>query len=563
MKELIYSLIVNIALLVLIANFLSKIQLIQDMIMQEKRSIRVDLFLSCIFGGLILLSDYLSIDVGSYSLNARIVGAMASGLLGGPLVGFFSSTLGSIHILFFFTPEIFARGAAFSTVLCGLLGSGFYPYFQRGKWKYRDLFALGCFGGICEMIGLLRMTVSLDIAVQAILDVAVPMIVLNACGLLVFISSFNTIFLQQDIESSRQIQKMSELAKRCMPLFHEGFHHAENMHRLTSIVLEETDWTGVMLTDRDTILDCQSIPERQEREGDCDAIRNGNLPDEAKLAMDSGELVVVHRVSENSPWYEEMQSYSIMAAPFIVGNESVGCMLVWFKKQWVFRKSAQEFLQHFVMIGSFQLTMKKLEEQNLLARKAEFKALQFQVNPHFLFNALNTISCICREDSEKARELLLVLANYFRYDLRLESYLVPLKEELEHVKDYLKIEKARFEEKLTVTYDVQGDVTLEIPMLILQPIVENAVRYGMDARGNRVVQIQITETEQDLQVFIRDKGKGFAPEVLERFQKGQALGNHIGLLNVHKRMKNAYGEAYGLQIQTSEKGTTVGLRFKK
>ena len=124
MKELIYSLIVNIALLVLIANFLSKIQLIQDMIMQEKRSIRIDLFLSCIFGGLILLSDYLSIDVGSYSLNARIVGAMASGLLGGPLVGFFSSTLGSIHILFFFTPEIFARGAAFSTVLCGLLGSG-------------------------------------------------------------------------------------------------------------------------------------------------------------------------------------------------------------------------------------------------------------------------------------------------------------------------------------------------------------------------------------------------------------------------------------------------------
>ena len=215
------------------------------------------------------------------------------------------------------------------------------------------------------------------------------------------------------------------------------------------------------------------------------------------------------------------------------------------------------------MIGSFQLTMKKLEEQNLLARKAEFKALQFQVNPHFLFNALNTISCICREDSEKARELLLVLANYFRYDLRLESYLVPLEEELEHVKDYLKIEKARFEEKLTVTYDVQGDVTLEIPTLILQPIVENAVRYGMDARGNRVVQIQITETEQDLQVFIRDKGKGFAPEVLERFQQGQALGNHIGLLNVHKRMKNAYGEAYGLQIQTSEKGTTVGLRFKK
>ena len=219
MTELVEAMIVNIALLTLIANALSKIQKIQHMILMERRSVRVDLFLSCIFGGLIIVSNYLSIDVGSYSLNARIIGAMASGLLGGPLVGFLSSMLGAAHTLFFFTPKVFARGAAFSTILCGLLGAGFYPYFQRGKWKYRDLFVLACFGGLCEMISLLRMTVKLDVAVQAILDVTVPMIVLNAFGLLIFVSSFNTVFLQQDIESSRQLQRVTELAKRCMPLF--------------------------------------------------------------------------------------------------------------------------------------------------------------------------------------------------------------------------------------------------------------------------------------------------------------------------------------------------------
>ena len=279
--------------------------------------------------------------------------------------------------------------------------------------------------------------------------------------------------------------------------------------------------------------------------------------------MDSGELVTLHQVPKGSQWYETMQSYSIVAAPFIVGTESVGCMLIWFQKKWVFRKSMQEFFQHFVTNGSVQLTRTRLEEQNQLTRKAEFRALQFQVNPHFLFNALNTISSICRENSEKARDLLLVLANYFRYDLRFESYLVPLEEEINHVQDYLEIEKARFEEKLSVRYEIDADVTIEIPTLILQPIVENAVRYGIDNRGNRSVDIRISETESDVIVEISDCGKGFAPDILEKFRQGQYLDNHIGLTNVHKRLKNAYGEDHGLQIQTSEQGTTVGMRFKK
>ena len=137
------------------------------------------------------------------------------------------------------------------------------------------------------------------------------------------------------------------------------------------------------------------------------------------------------------------------------------------------------------------------------------------------------------------------------------------KEEINHVQDYLEIEKARFEEKLSVRYEIDADVTIEIPTLILQPIVENAVRYGIDNRGNRSVDIRISETESDVIVEISDRGKGFAPDMLEKFRQGQSLDNHIGLTNVHKRLKNAYGEDHGLQIQTSEQGTTVGMRFKK
>ena len=128
--------------------------------------------------------------------------------------------------------------------------------------------------------------------------------------------------------------------------------------------------------------------------------------------------------------------------------------------------------------------------------------------------------------------------------------MVPLREELEHVKDYLQIEKARFEEKMQVTYEVPEKMEILVPTLILQPLVENAVRYGIDRTGCRYVEIS-------------DHGKGFPEEVLEKIAKDEPVGSSIGLQNVHKRMKSVYGEERGLQIQSTPKGSTVKLYFYK
>lgn len=143
-------------------------------VLQEKRGLKGDLILSMIFAGLIILSTCIGVKITSYSLNTRVIGAMSAGLLGGPLVGLYSSAIGAIYVLIFSTPRAFARGSAFATILFGLLGAGFYPYFQRGKWKYTDLFLLACFAEICDMGILLRMTVSLEVAVDTIVDAALP-----------------------------------------------------------------------------------------------------------------------------------------------------------------------------------------------------------------------------------------------------------------------------------------------------------------------------------------------------------------------------------------------------
>lgn len=562
-KDIVYALIVNIALLAIIANLLSRIQTVQKLILQEKRGLKGDLILSMIFAGLIILSTCIGVKITSYSLNTRVIGAMSAGLLGGPLVGLYSSAIGAIYVLIFSTPRVFARGSAFATILFGLLGAGFYPYFQRGKWKYTDLFLLACFAEICDMASLLRMTVSLEVAVDTIVDAALPMIIMNAIGMIVFISNFNGVFIFQDLESSRQIQKMSVLSKKCLPLLQDGgLNKAENMKKLSDIILKETQWSGILFTDREKVIQwqCKAKDEQaifyQAKYGD-------PIPEICRQAMEEGKLVKYEAQTGEKKWIHTAQDYSISSVPFQVKNQSVGSLTVWMKRQWMDRQSEIELLQHLMTLGSSQLAVLELEQQKNLLAQAEFKALQFQVNPHFLFNALNTISWVCRENPEEARKLLLTLADYFRYNLNYDAYMVPLREELEHVKDYLQIEKARFEEKMQVTYEVPEKMEILVPTLILQPLVENAVRYGIDRTGCRYVYIGITEEADAYRVEISDHGKGFPEEVLEKIAKDEPVGSSIGLQNVHRRMKSVYGEERGLQIQSTPKGSTVKLYFYK
>lgn len=554
-NTLVFKLILNIGLLVLVANLLSKFRIIQELIIQERRSLKSQVLLSVVFGGVIILSTYTGIDIGSYSLNTRVIGAMAAGLLGGPVVGLYASLIGAVYVYFFSLPQAFAMASAFSTTLFGLLGGGFYPYFQRGKWKYKDLFLLACFAEICDMVSLLRFTVPVQMALNTILDISIPMIVLNAFGILIFISSFNNVFIQQDIERSRQLHQASELMKKCLPQLLMGIDSKENMERLAEIILEETDWAGVMVTNK------YEIVAHRQRESSEYLQPEAGIPDVGIQAMEKKNMETMYKVPVTSAWHECMKDYSLVAAPVVIRDQAEGCLIVWVKKQWMFRQSELELLQHLVTLSSYQIALAELEQQKRMRQKAEFKALQFQVNPHFLFNALNTISWVCRENPERARELLVILANYFRYNLNNDAYMVPMEEEMDHVRDYLELEQARFEEKLVVTYDVPEYMEIEIPTLILQPIVENAVRYGMNREGKRVVMIRAVRTENGYVVRIQDEGKGIPEDVLEKLAGGQAVGNSIGLSNVHKRMKSIYGEEQGLHIISSGKGTCVELHF--
>ena len=218
-------------------------------------------------------------------------------------------------------------------------------------------------------------------------------------------------------------------------------------------------------------------------------------------------------------------------------------------------------LEHMAQHLQQQMELNRQEQDKL--RAMELALLQSQINPHFLYNALNTISCICDEDAGKASDLILTLASYYRQTLENDQYMLDIDTEINHVRTYLEIEKARFEEKLRVEINVEDGLSCQVPSFILQPIVENAVRYGNSADGVRRVEISAKRvqsgTGEDLvRIGVRDHGKGFEPEEAERILTGNKTGS-VGLKNVNERLKSTYGKRYGLEIRNTDDGADVSF----
>lgn len=181
---------------------------------------------------------------------------------------------------------------------------------------------------------------------------------------------------------------------------------------------------------------------------------------------------------------------------------------------------------------------------------SELAFLQAQIKPHFLYNALNTFVAISRYDVDKARDLITEFGNYLRRSFAFKdlSQLTSLKNELEFVRAYLEIEKARFEERIEVAYDLPDNLETRIPMLMLQPIVENAVVHGILPKdeGGRI-EICIKREQTAFHFKVKDNGVGMAPDQKSSIFN-RAFGSGVGLSNIDRRLRKLYGK--GLQINS-------------
>lgn len=221
---------------------------------------------------------------------------------------------------------------------------------------------------------------------------------------------------------------------------------------------------------------------------------------------------------------------------------------------------------------SMQVQLAQLDRQAQLAAEAELNALRAQINPHFLFNTLNTIVSYSREEPDMARRLLLRLSDLFRTTMNLNGQIIPFAEEYQHVKNYLFIEQARFRDRLRISYDIDPQVLkVGVPALSVQPLVENAIRHGIAPKkgvGQIAVAARLDFILLRLLITVRDDGVGIPadriPELLKpRPSTGPSrpAGRGVGLANINERLKRLYGEAYSLQIESRPGDTRVHMRI--
>jgi two-component system LytT family sensor kinase len=221
-----------------------------------------------------------------------------------------------------------------------------------------------------------------------------------------------------------------------------------------------------------------------------------------------------------------------------------------------------------------QLELADLDASRARLDRAEVLALRAQISPHFIYNALNTIASFVRTDPDRARELILEFADFTRYSFRAAGPYTTLSDELRNIDRYLTLERARFGDALKVRLQVAPEMlNVVVPFLALQPLVENAVRHGFAGRGGGTVEIVARDDGTDCVITVEDDGVGMDPDAL-RSGPADALADatpdtgghsaHVGLTNVDHRLRAAFGNDYGLVVETAmDAGTKVIMRVPK
>lgn len=219
------------------------------------------------------------------------------------------------------------------------------------------------------------------------------------------------------------------------------------------------------------------------------------------------------------------------------------------------------------MVVQIQGLMDKVREEEVTLRKTELNALQAQINPHFLYNTLDSIAWMCEEErTGEAVVMVNALAKLFRISISKGHELITIEKECEHAKSYLKIQKFRYKNQFSYQFDVEeGCLPYLCNKITLQPIIENAIYHGLDLSDEGIILIGIHESDGDIILSVEDNGVGMTEEQCKEILHTETSDKTgIGIKNVNDRIKIYFGEKYGLTITSElDEGTRVEIRMPK
>lgn len=503
-----------------------------------------------------------SIPDGYSIANTRLLAVTVSGIIGGPLVGTIVGMLTGIHRIiqggwtgWFYIPSSMLIG-----ILSGIL-------FKKDIKKNRILLMkpmqgiiVGFFMEVIQMIFILLFSPT---KMELAKFIAAPMIIANTLGTFIFLAIIQMYLGQEQEVRAMQTHDVLDLADATLPYLRNGLN-SKSASEVVKIIRKYTNFSAISLTSTKKVLAYKG------------AGSDHHLPGKNLITSLSEKSIEKNRVSIA---YDRLDigctnpNCPIEAAivvPLSVDNHVFGTLKMYYVDNNMLTPVDVQLAEGLGSIFSSQIALGEAEVQSKLVKDAEIKSLQAQINPHFFFNAVNTISAMIRKDSEKARELLLELSTYFRANLAgARETEVTFEQEKEHVDAYLSLEQTRFPNRYNIDYDIQVSPKVMLPPFTVQVLLENSLKHAFVGRksGNNVL-ISVLKKNKKLQISITDNGIGIDSDKLEQLGKevvNSESGSGTALQNLNQRLIGLYGPASSLQFETGSNGTvvTTNIPFKE
>ena len=422
---------------------------------------------------------------------------------------------------------------------------GLLPSVRRQNWADVLMLALVVVLGTAAIVGTLSHMPSLAVQVAVVGLVAIS-----------FAGVYQRMMSRPDHVRALQSDSMLSIASESLPFLRQGLEE-ETAGQVCRIVLGETEAVAVGITDRDCVLGFAGVGEEHHLVGGPIITRATHE------SIDLAEPRVLQSKEEIGCPEPACRLRSAIVVPLEIRDEAVGTLKFYYTSDRYLNETQLAMAVGLARLLSTQLELSELDRQTELATEMELKALQAQINPHFLFNTINTIAAFIRTDPAEARRLLRQFGTFYRRTLEEADDLVTLDRELEFVDTYVELEGARFGDRLEVIKDIDPAARSQaLPAFMLQPLVENAVGHGMRPEGGTLrVTISARIGEGSMTVVIADDGVGISADRLPNvFEPGFGTGLGIALRNIRDRLTGYFGPDSRLAIHSTEgAGTTVEM----
>ena len=533
--------------LVVVLLLLSKIKFFKKIVQEEDRS-NSEIFLLCLtFSVLSMVGTYSGIKVLGSSVNVGNIAIISGGLLFGPVVGVSSGIIGGLFRVLTDINGITTLPCAMVSIFAGIISGSIH---KRVSSNHKVIVGTIC-GVVVESLSMLLiiiMSKPYELAISIVSAIYLPMLAVQI-GIGFFISILQSTQKEKDEIEARQSKIALDIAIKTLPFF-RSINDEDAQKKVCEIIRKDIKADAVAITNTSKVLAYSGILEEYYNNN------NISLSEKTKEAVEKGEIIYIEPYDRQYLADNKTKLSTAMIVPLKENDKTIGTLKLYYCKESDISDAKRALAIGLSQLLSTSLEISKVEEIKKAYNKAEIKALQAQINPHFLFNALNTIISFIRINPNEARNIIINLSTYLRYNLEVNDNLIDIKKEIEQVKAYVTIEKARFKDKLNVIYDIDESVNVKIPSLIIQPLVENAIIHGIRNKvGMGNVIISIKKCNEKVRIIIENDGQSISEEVIYNVYNKLMPENKIGLCNVYNRLMLIYGES--LNITRLDNGTRI------